>query len=378
MRVRLDRYETANRSMANRTTILFVLGGIGVVIAAFGLFMGVAMIVMPEKDAGDGLWARRAGIFLTFFFGIVPGAVSTLFIGYGARQRERYRRLGELAAVARQGGGLLTTNDVAHGLGTTPQLADRLIVDAAALGLIEHGPSPQATAAPPLPSHVVYPASLAPTVAAPSVVPATPPRRESPASVIVAPGSVLAETYRIEEPLGRGGMGEVFAARHLRTGRRYAVKTILGGPRADEAAFRRFEREATAASALGHPGIIQVHDFNATSGGTFYLVMDLLEGETLEKRLEGGPLAWPDVQRIGLEHWPRAVLRAGHRTRARSHPSRHQTEQRVPRIVEGLSRAMCPRRLRPREAAPRIRLAPHQHGRRSRNTHVHVSRAGPG
>jgi hypothetical protein len=313
MRVRLDRYESANRSMTNRTMILFVLGGIGAVVAAFGLFFGFAMIVMPDKESGDGLWARRAGIFLSVFFGLLPAAVSSLLIGYGARQRTRYRQLGELAAVARQSGGMLTTPDVARGLGTTPQLAERLIVDAAKLGLIEHGaplderaqrsshgPPPNAPTPPPSPPAFGYlppSASLGPTIAAPPAARVSVPDE----AVIVAPGSILGATYRIEEPLGRGGMGEVFAARHLRTGRRYAVKTILPGPRADEAAFRRFEREATAASALGHPGIVQVHDFNATSSGTFYLVMDLLEGETLEQRLEKGPLAWPDAQRIALE-----------------------------------------------------------------------------
>jgi Protein kinase domain len=299
MRVRLDRYESANRAMATRTTILFLIGGIGAVVAAFGFFLGIVMFAMPDKEDGDGLWARRGGIFMSVFFGVVPAAVSTLCISYSARQRSRFRLLGELAAVARQRGGLLEANDVARGLGTTPQLAERLIVDAARLGLLEQGPPPNAATYSP---HVIIPSSgggaapLTPTVASSKQG-----RALSPASLVIAPGSILGDTYRIEEPLGRGGMGEVFAARHMRTGRRYAVKTILGGPRTDEAAFRRFEREATAASALGHPGIVQVHDFNSTGAGTFYLVMDLLEGETLDARLERGPLAWPDAQRIALE-----------------------------------------------------------------------------
>jgi serine/threonine-protein kinase len=97
-------------------------------------------------------------------------------------------------------------------------------------------------------------------------------------------------------------MGAVHAARHLRTGRRYAVKTILAGLHANEDAIRRFEREATAASALGHPGIVQVHDFNVAPNGLFYLVMDLLEGETLASRLRrASPLPWRDAQRIALE-----------------------------------------------------------------------------
>jgi len=298
LRVRLDRYEVANRSMATRTTILFVLGGIGAVVAAFGMFLGLAMTAMPDKDEGDGLFARRGGIFLTVFFGLVPAIVSTVMLVHAARQRARFRRLGELAAIARQGSGGITAHDIARGLGTTPQLAERLFVDAASLGLIEHGPSPDAVTSPG-PQIVVSPGAATgpPTPALGHAQTLGAPARGHE----VAPGVVLGDTYRVEEPLGRGGMGEVFAARHLRTGRRYAVKSILGGPRADEGTFRRFEREATAASALGHPGIVQVHDFNVTPGGAFYLVMDLLEGETLERRLGRGPLPWAAARPVALE-----------------------------------------------------------------------------
>lgn len=317
MRVRLDRYEIANRSMATRTTILFIIGGIGVVVAALGFFLGFAMIAMPDKEDGDGIWARRGGIFLSLFFGVVPAAVSTVCISYSARQRARFRQLGELAAVARQSQtGFLTAGEVARGLGTTPQLAERLMVDAARLGLIDHSPpmlppttNPNAITNPPPSPQVVVAAGGSPhnpTVARSADGEA--PRSDGEA--IVRSGSILGETYRVEEPLGRGGMGEVFAARHLRTGRRYAVKTILGGSKADEATFRRFEREATAASALGHPGIVQVHDFNVTNAGVFYLVMDLLEGETLEQRLKKGPLPWTEAQKVALEL--SAALAAAH------------------------------------------------------------------
>jgi serine/threonine-protein kinase len=139
-------------------------------------------------------------------------------------------------------------------------------------------------------------------VRGPSGPPATPIRAGHEAPGTIGFGTVLGDAYRIEEPLGQGGMGTVHAARHLRTGRRYAVKTILAGASASEDAIRRFEREATAASALGHPGIVQVHDFNVAPNGLFYLVMDLLEGETLATRLaRTSPLAWADAQRIAVE-----------------------------------------------------------------------------
>ncbi|MBS2015116.1 MAG: serine/threonine protein kinase [Deltaproteobacteria bacterium] len=315
MRVRLDRYEAANRSVQTRSVLGFVFGGVGLVFFGFLTFLGILMIAMPDSE-GNALWARRAGIFLGFFLGVVPTALSALLIAWGVKKRTRFRRLGELAAVARNTP-VLTTPILAHALRLTPAEAEGLVLEASALGLIEEGPSPVATTAPsrPPPAMPAMPAMpatpagkghTAPTMAplgrgaAPSNGEGGRPESARPASSIGF-GTVLG-SYRVEEPLGRGGMGAVFAARHLRTGRRYAVKTILAGPNASEAAIRRFEREATAASALGHPGIVQVHDFDQAEGGHFYLVMDLLEGEPLDKRIErAGPLAWPEAQRIALE-----------------------------------------------------------------------------
>ncbi len=118
-----------------------------------------------------------------------------------------------------------------------------------------------------------------------------------PPSVDAMIGAVLNGTYRIEGHLGSGGMGAVYEARHLRTGRKYAVKTLLPDAQLSPDAIRRFEREATAATALGHPGIVAVHDFNSTEAGLFYLVMDLLEGETLDQRLARvGSLPWEDAR----------------------------------------------------------------------------------
>ena len=109
-------------------------------------------------------------------------------------------------------------------------------------------------------------------------------------------------TYLVEEALGQGGMGAVWAARHLRTGRRVAIKTLLATERLSRESILRFEREARAASAIGHAGIVAVHDFDRTDDGLQYLVMDLLSGETLEARLGRiGRLEWPQARRIALE-----------------------------------------------------------------------------
>ena len=287
MRVRLERYEMVNRTTTSRSTLAFVFGGLGLVFFGFITFVGLLMILMPDREGG-GIWAVRSGILLFIFLGAAPLVVCALVITWGVKQRTRFRRLGELAAIARQTP-LLTVPQVSHALRLSLAEADRLVLDASSLGLIEPG-DPAAYAATVAQWYPPSPLAVTPT--------SEPPRASAPP---IRTGTVLGEAYRIEEPLGRGGMGAVYAARHLRTGRRYAVKTMLAGGSASEEAIRRFEREATAASALGHPGIVQVHDFNVAPGGLFYLVMDLLEGETLERRMERAALPWAEAQRIAIE-----------------------------------------------------------------------------
>ena len=99
-------------------------------------------------------------------------------------------------------------------------------------------------------------------------------------------GKVLQGTYRIEAKLGRGGMGTVYRASHIRLPKQVAIKVLHGGVRAGESGYRRFQREAEIASSLKHPNIIEVFDFNETSDGEPYIVMELLEGEDLAGRIE--------------------------------------------------------------------------------------------
>jgi Tol biopolymer transport system component len=95
--------------------------------------------------------------------------------------------------------------------------------------------------------------------------------------------------YEILAPAGAGGMGEVYRARDTRLDREVAVK-ILPATMSDNADIReRFEREARAVSKLSHPNICILHDVGR-EGGVDFIVMEYLEGETLEKRLEKGPL----------------------------------------------------------------------------------------
>ncbi|MGH7540282.1 MAG: protein kinase domain-containing protein, partial [Gemmatimonadota bacterium] len=93
--------------------------------------------------------------------------------------------------------------------------------------------------------------------------------------------------YRIVDQIGRGGMGVVYVAEDPRLGRRVAIKTL--GEVRDGEARERLWREARAAASLNHPGICQVFDVGEERKGELWVAMELLEGDSLEKRLEGGP-----------------------------------------------------------------------------------------
>ena len=105
--------------------------------------------------------------------------------------------------------------------------------------------------------------------------------------------------YEILGPLGKGGMGEVYRARDTRLHRHVAVK-VLPQVFQTEAARERFQREARAASALNHPNICVVYDVGEAAGHPF-LVMELLEGETLRERIAGGPLDIATVLTLGIQ-----------------------------------------------------------------------------
>jgi serine/threonine protein kinase len=105
-------------------------------------------------------------------------------------------------------------------------------------------------------------------------------------------GQVLDEKYRLDERLGEGGMGTVYRATHLLIDRPVALKVLHTRFVEDDAAQERFRREARAAGRLRHPNAVAVTDFGRTSEGCVYIVMELLEGQTLrDVLLEEAPLA---------------------------------------------------------------------------------------
>src|ERR1700690_3067178 len=96
--------------------------------------------------------------------------------------------------------------------------------------------------------------------------------------------------YEILEAIGAGGMGKVYRARDTRLSRDVALKVLPQSFAADEGLLRRFTQEAQSAGALNHPNILAIHDIG-THEGLPYMVSELLEGETLRKRLEKGKLS---------------------------------------------------------------------------------------
>jgi serine/threonine protein kinase/Tol biopolymer transport system component len=106
--------------------------------------------------------------------------------------------------------------------------------------------------------------------------------------------------YEIQSPLGAGGMGEVYRARDTRLGRDVAIKVLPSHLGSDPDLKARFEREAKAISALSHPHICHLYDIGSQDG-TDYLVMELLEGETLADRLKKGPLPLKQALQFGIE-----------------------------------------------------------------------------
>lgn len=104
-------------------------------------------------------------------------------------------------------------------------------------------------------------------------------------------GQVFDGKYRLDERLGGGGMGTVYRATHLLIDRQVAIKVLSQRFVGDETAQQRFRREARAAGHMQHPNAVTVTDFGATADGYLYIVMELLEGQTLRELLaREGPL----------------------------------------------------------------------------------------
>jgi Tol biopolymer transport system component len=126
------------------------------------------------------------------------------------------------------------------------------------------------------------------------------------------PGTRLGP-YEIVEPIGAGGMGEVYRARDTRLGRDVAVKTLSGSFARDPERLARFEREARLLAALNHPHVGAIYGVE-DAGGTPALVLELVEGETLHERLHagGGNRPLPLEEAVGIARQIAEALEAAH------------------------------------------------------------------
>ena len=123
-------------------------------------------------------------------------------------------------------------------------------------------------------------------------------------------GEVLGGKYRLEREIGRGSMGTVWSAVHLTLGQRVAIKLISAEHAQSTEARQRFSTESKAAARLRSRYVVQVYDDGETTAGTPYIVLEYLDGETLEQRLERErDLPLNDAVRI-MRHVARALSRA--------------------------------------------------------------------
>ena len=121
---------------------------------------------------------------------------------------------------------------------------------------------------------------------------------------------MLLGNYRVVEQLGEGGMGVVYIGRHEALGHRVVIKVLLPERSGDPDMVQRFFNEAQAATAIRNPGIVQVFDVGTTPDGQGYIVMELLEGQSLAARMHQRQLDYTACCRIGRQI--ANVLQAAH------------------------------------------------------------------
>jgi len=124
-------------------------------------------------------------------------------------------------------------------------------------------------------------------------------------------GGVVAERYLLQHPLGSGGMGVVWAARHLQSGAPVALKFLRTGAADDPDSLKRFLREARAAASVRHPHVVAIREVLELSDGRPVMVMELLSGESLRTRLarqprmtleEAASILLPVASAVGTAH----------------------------------------------------------------------------
>ena len=148
--------------------------------------------------------------------------------------------------------------------------------------------------------------------ASPPQTPPTPPTPIDPDRGL-APGTILFGEYEIVNVLGVGGMGEVYRARHRRLDEHRAIKVMHAELSKKKGASEFFYREAKALLAVRHPAVVHCHDLLSDEQGRVYLIMEMIEGIPLSKKMNDGPLSPDDVAILGarVSHGLAAAHRKG-------------------------------------------------------------------
>jgi len=205
----------------------------------------------------------------------------------------------DVAAASEAGGGETEISQV-EGIAATRVLEE------------EDKTSPPPVAAP-RPASPPQPAASAPRAApaqAPRPAAAPSPREEDRG---LRPGTILFGEYEIVSVLGAGGMGEVYRARHRRLDEHRAIKVMHAEMSKRRGASEFFYREAKALLAVRHPAVVHCHDLLSDDAGRVYLIMEMIEGIPLSKKLNEGPLSPDDVAILGarVAHGLAAAHRKG-------------------------------------------------------------------
>ena len=114
-------------------------------------------------------------------------------------------------------------------------------------------------------------------------------------------GQIVEGRYRVERIVGKGGMGTVYAVRHIVVGKVAAMKVLKPGVERSEGVLQRFVREAQTANLIKSRHIVEITDFGQLANGLFYVVMELLEGEDLTHAMKGGKLGRAELVHIFVQ-----------------------------------------------------------------------------
>src|SRR6266511_2320138 len=118
------------------------------------------------------------------------------------------------------------------------------------------------------------------------------------ASDSIPEGTEIAGRYRILGLIGEGGMGTVYRAEHLFIHKVFALKVLHARLVGQPHMAARFEREAVAAARIEHPNVVPARDFGRLPDGTFFLVLEFIDGRNLRSVIQKGPLRGPRVRSI--------------------------------------------------------------------------------